>query len=131
VELIRLPFDWERMQRKAGGPLDPTELGRLKKFLADAQSVRVKVIVDLHNYGRYNDQTIGSASVSNEQFADFWQKLASAIKGSPALVGYGLMNEPHDMGGAGIWKAAAQAAWTRSAPLGPELFHVHGQPDQG
>jgi Ca2+-binding RTX toxin-like protein len=110
VELIRLPFDWERMQPKAGGPLDPTELGRLKKFLADAQSAGVKVIVDLHNYGRYYGKTIGSASVSNEQFADFWQKLAGAIKGSPALVGYGIMNEPHDMGGAGIWKAAAQAA---------------------
>ena len=27
-----------------------------------------------------------------------------------ALYGYGIMNEPHDMGGAGIWKSAAQAA---------------------
>ena len=110
AELIRLPFDWERMQPTAGGPLNPIELGRLKQFLADAHSVGVNVIVDLHNYGRYYGKTIGSGSVSNAQFADFWQKLAGAIKGSPALVGYGLMNEPHDMGGAGIWKAAAQAA---------------------
>jgi aryl-phospho-beta-D-glucosidase BglC (GH1 family) len=110
AELIRFPFDWERMQPTLGGPLDATELGRLKKFLADAHSVGVKVIVDLHNYGRYDGKTIGSAGVSNAQFADFWQKLASAIKGSPALVGYGLMNEPYNMGGAGIWKSAAQAA---------------------
>ena len=110
VDLVRLPFDWERMQPKLGGALDPAELGRLQKFLADAQSAGVKVIIDLHNYGRYNGQTIGSWGVSNQQFADFWQKLASAVKGSPALVGYGLMNEPHNMGGPGVWKSAAQAA---------------------
>jgi hypothetical protein len=110
AELIRLPFDWERMQPTAGGPLDPAELGRLKQFLADAHSVGVQVIVDLHNYGRYYGKTIGSSGVTNAQFADFWQKLAGAIKGSPALAGYGLMNEPYSMGGTGIWKSAAQAA---------------------
>jgi len=110
ADLIRLPFDWERMQPKLGGALDPNELGRLKQFLADAQTAGVKVIIDLHNYGRYNGHTIGSAGVSAQQFGDFWKKLATAVKDSPALVGYGLMNEPHNMGGAGIWKNAAQTA---------------------
>ena len=110
VELMRLPFGWERMQPTLGGALDPTELGHMKRFLADAHALGVKVIVDLHNFGRYDGQTIGSRGVSNAQFADFWKKLASAIEGSPAVVGYGIMNEPNHMGGAGIWKAAAQAA---------------------
>jgi Ca2+-binding RTX toxin-like protein len=111
VELIRLPFMWERMQPTLGGALATGEIGLLKQFLADAHSLGVKVIIDLHNYGRYGGQTIGSATgPTSAQFADFWHKLASAVKGSPALVGYDIMNEPHDMGGAGIWKGAAQAA---------------------
>lgn len=110
VELVRLPFKWERMQPTLGGPLSQEELARLKTFLADAHAQGVSVIIDLHNFGRYAGNPIGSASVSQQQFADFWSKLAAALKGSPALVGYDIMNEPHDMGGAGIWKAAAQMA---------------------
>jgi Ca2+-binding RTX toxin-like protein len=110
VQLIRLPFIWERMQPTLGGPLSSTELGYLKTFLADAHAAGVKVIVDLHNYGRYGGQTIGSDSVSYAQFADFWKKLATELKDMPALVGYDLMNEPHSMGGSQHWPAAAQAA---------------------
>ena len=110
VDLIRLPFTWERMQSSLNGPLDQAELGRLKQFLADANTVGVQVIIDLHNYGRYNGNPIGSSNVGPQEFADFWRKLASEIKGSPALVGYGLMNEPHDMPNNWVWKSAAQAA---------------------
>lgn len=109
VGLIRLPFTWERMQPTLGGGLDQTELGRLKTFLADAEAAGVDVIVDLHNYGRYNGVPIGSWGVGAHDLADFWQKLASEIKDSPALVGYGIMNEPHDMPYQGAWKTAAQA----------------------
>ena len=110
VQLIRLPFVWERMQPTLGGPLSSTELGYLKTFLADAHAAGVKVIIDLHNYGRYGGKTIGSESVSYAQFADFWKKLATELKDMPALAGYDLMNEPHSMGGAQHWPAAAQAA---------------------
>ena len=110
VSLIRLPFTWERMQPTLGGALSSTELGLLKRVLSDAASMGVSVIIDLHNYGRYGGNTIGSAQVSNAQFADFWAKLSGALVGSAGLVGLDIMNEPHDMGGAGRWKSAAQAA---------------------
>jgi aryl-phospho-beta-D-glucosidase BglC (GH1 family) len=110
VDLIRLPFTWERMQPHLGGALDQAEVGRLKTFLADAHALGVEVIVDLHNYGRYNGNPIGSWAVGPQDLADFWQKLATEIKGSPALVGYGIMNEPHDMPNDWVWKVAAQAA---------------------
>jgi Ca2+-binding RTX toxin-like protein len=108
--LIRLPFRWEHMQPKLGGALDANELGRMKTFLANAASLGMEVVIDLHNYGRYNGNVIGGGAVSYAQFADFWKKLATELKGSPALSGYDLMNEPHDMGGADRWPAAAQAA---------------------
>jgi aryl-phospho-beta-D-glucosidase BglC (GH1 family) len=111
VDLVRLPFTWERMQPKLGGELSSSELGLLKTFLSDAARLGMDVIIDLHNYGRYEGQPIGSAGgPTKEQFADFWSKLAGEIKGFSSLVGYDLMNEPHDMPSASAWKDAAQAA---------------------
>lgn len=108
VELVRLPIKWERMQTSPGGGLDPAELARLQKFLADADSLGVKVIVDLHNYGRYGGKVVGSAELPSTVLADFWQKMAVAIGDSPALLGYDLMNEPHDMNGGTSWKQSVQ-----------------------
>lgn len=110
VEFVRLPIKWERMQPSLGGELSTAELGRLKTFLANAEAAGVKVIVDLHNYGRYGGNVVGGDKVSAGAFADFWQKMATAIGGSPAVLGYDLMNEPHDMSGATSWKSSVQTA---------------------
>jgi endoglucanase len=110
LDLIRLPFSWERMQPTLGGALDPTELGRLQAFLSEAQARGMQVVVDMHNFGRYNGQTIGSAAVPITAFQDFWTKLAGALQGYTNIYGYDIMNEPHDMGDPTIWPAAAQAA---------------------
>ncbi|WP_300972966.1 cellulase family glycosylhydrolase [Sphingomonas sp. LHG3406-1] len=111
VDLIRVPFTWERMQPTLGGPLSATELGYLKTLLANAASLGMDVIIDCHNYGRYNGQPFGaSGGPTAAQFADFWTKLANEVKGYGSLVGYDLMNEPHDMPSPSAWKNAAQAA---------------------
>lgn len=110
VTLVRLPFTWERMQPKLGGALDAAELGRLKGFLDAAAAHGMKVVVDVHNYGRYDGAVIGSNAVPISAFADFWGKLAGALGNHPAIYGLGLMNEPHDLGGAKVWPTAAQAA---------------------
>ena len=110
MTLVRLPFNWERMQPTLGGPLDPTELGRLETFMNEAQARGIQVVVDLQNYGRYDGQTIGSAAVPISAFQDFWTKLAGALSGYSNIYGYDIMNEPHDMGDPTIWPAAAQAA---------------------
>lgn len=110
VELVRLPFTWERMQPTLGGPLDPAELSRLQSFLTDAAAHGMQVVLDLHNYGRYDGAVIGSAAVPVSAFQEFWGALAAAVQGYPAVHGYGLMNEPHDMGNAHVWPDAAQAA---------------------
>src|SRR5258708_3049254 len=81
IELVRLPFKWERMQPTLGGPLDTAELQRLTTFLSDAQARGVEVVLDAHDFGRYNGQVIGSTQAPIAAFADFWTKLATAVKG--------------------------------------------------
>jgi endoglucanase len=110
IDLIRLPFAWERMQPVLGGVLDPAELGRMTGVLDAAAERGMMVVIDLHNYARYDGQLIGSSAVPIAAFQNFWTRLASAVSDHPAIWGFGIMNEPHDMGGAQVWPTAAQAA---------------------
>jgi endoglucanase len=66
------------------------------------------VLLDPHNYARYNGNLIGSSQVPNSAFADFWSRLADAYKGN-AFVIFGLMNEPNTMP-TEQWVSAANAA---------------------
>lgn len=128
LNLIRLPIAWERAQPTIGGPLASGYISALKTFIQAANAQGIQVIVDVHNYGRYNPQwaqqattgvyfctegdgnVIGSAALPISAFADLWTKLATALAGTPGLAYYDIMNEPHDMGSASVWPSAAQAA---------------------
>jgi endoglucanase len=128
IVFIRLPVAWEKLQPTLYGPLNQTEIRNLKSFLDLAASRKMRVIVDIHNYGRYNPNwaadaaanygivavnsmsglVIGS-SLPIHAFEDLWTKLAGTLAGHAALGGYDIMNEPHDLG-TGVWPKAAQAA---------------------
>lgn len=129
IILIRLPIAWEKLQPTLNGSLNQTEIGKLKSFLDLVASRNMQVIVDIHNYGRYNPNwaadaaanygivavsstsglVIGSSSLPIAAFRDLWTKLAGALAGHAGLAGYDIMNEPHDLG-TGVWPNAAQAA---------------------
>ncbi|MCO7544143.1 glycoside hydrolase family 5 protein [Stutzerimonas nitrititolerans] len=108
LNLVRLPFLWERIQPQLDSALNATELARLVQSLDFADKHGVKVILDLHNYYRYYGKLIGSADVPIASFADVWRRLAIEVGDHPALSGYGLMNEPHNTNG--LWPEAALAA---------------------
>jgi len=108
MNLVRLPFSWERLQRSLNGGFDSTELARLKSFVATVTAAGTTVLIDPHNYARYNGKLIGSSEVPIGAFADFWSRLAAEFKGH-AKVMFGLMNEPHDMA-TETWVTAANAA---------------------
>jgi endoglucanase len=122
IRRLRLPLRWERLQPRLGQPLDEAELERVKTFVAWARQHDGKVILDIHNYGRYIvrrngkpreiiiDQRDGNeVRVTRHHFADLWRRLAQAFREEPAVHAYGLMNEPHDLGQSD-WKAISQAA---------------------
>jgi endoglucanase len=108
MNLVRLPFRWERLQPTLNQALDTAELTRLKDFVQKVTSSGVTVLLDPHNYARYKGSLIGSSAVPDSAFADFWSRLASEFK-SNSKVAFGLMNEPHTMP-TEQWLTSANAA---------------------
>jgi endoglucanase len=95
LNIIRLPFDWERLQPTMDGPLDQNYLSLIKDVVSYAASKGMTVDLDLNNFGLYYGQEIGSAAVPNSAFANIWSQLASAFASSPNVI-FGLMGEPYE-----------------------------------
>lgn len=114
LTLIRVPFRWERMQPVLYDALDTKYLNGLKRNVAWAQKHGAKIILDVHNYGRYHGKVIGvSPDVPISAFTDLWVRLSNEFKDELAVYAYDLMNEPHGMGsGENDWKVISQAAVT-------------------
>lgn len=105
---IRLPFKWERLQPTLGQPFNATYLANLRSVVAAANAEGLQVILDPHNYARFNGAVVGSGGLSNAQFAEFWTRLATEFRDNPQLI-FGLMNEPNSMS-TEAWLSAANAA---------------------
>ena len=80
MEVVRLPFLWERMQHIQLGPLDAAELGRLDDVVNYATGKGLKIEIEPHNYGYGFGALIGSAQTPDSSFADFWGKLGVPLQ---------------------------------------------------
>lgn len=116
MNLVRLPFLWERLQPTLYTTLDPVELQRLTTFVNATTAKGVTVLIDPHNYGRYRQQVVGSTGVPHSAFGDFWSRLATTFKGNPKVI-FGLMNEPYGMATEN-WVGAANEAIRRIRATG-------------
>jgi len=58
LTLVRLPFDWERVQNQALGPLSEPDIAGLMSVLDVAWRTEQLVILDMHNFGRYYDNPL-------------------------------------------------------------------------
>jgi hypothetical protein len=118
IEVVRVPFRWERLQPSLGQPLDAKELDRLTEMVDRIAEVGMVAIPSAFNYGAYwlNDETcgcgrrtpIGSAAVTIDHFVDLWTRLSEAFEGSSSVVAYGIMGEPVGMSGPEVWEEASQ-----------------------
>jgi endoglucanase len=124
LTLIRIPVLWERLQPTLNGGLDSVNLNALKQDITWASNAGCKVVIDIHNYARrklneggtWNEYIIdvsygGTVKVPRAAFGDLWRRLSIEFKNNATVYAYGLMNEPHDMGGAN-WKTISQAGLT-------------------
>src|ERR1700687_2972290 len=113
LSLVRLMLRWERLQPALRGPLDSNYLAGVRNNIAWAKAHGDKVILDIHNYGRYkltengvsNTYTLdnvygGVVKVAGADLADLWIRLSDEFRDEAAVYAYDLMNEAHDMGNA-------------------------------
>lgn len=111
-ELFRLAISWERIQPVLHGPLSEEFLGHLRDNIrwAKAAGANSKVIIDIHNYAKYDQVPIDTpGGPTTADFADLWVRLSDAFRDEPAVYAYGLMNEPAYVGYE-EWYAISQAA---------------------
>ncbi|MBN2804810.1 MAG: glycoside hydrolase family 5 protein [Deltaproteobacteria bacterium] len=106
MNTVRLPFKWERLQPELNGEFDEKEFNRLKTTAYTLRKDRAKVILDCHNYARYNGKLIG-VDLPDEAMADLWRRLALEFKDYPEFI-FGIMNEPYNM---------STEAWVKAANL--------------
>jgi len=109
MNFFRLPFRWERLQPTLNGDFDSTYLGYIDSFVKYATGKGAYVLLDPHNYARYNNAIIGQG-VPASAFGDFWNRLATYYKSNNRVV-FGLMNEPNTMQ-TELWLSDANVAIT-------------------
>lgn len=121
MNVFRLPFRWERLQRTLEGDFDSGELTALRTIVSAAKREGADIILDPHNYARYGEDIIGSDEVPNEAFADFWSRLADQFVDDDKII-FGLMNEPSQLGDNGTenWLESANAAIAAIRETGAE-----------
>lgn len=107
IRTIRLPMWWPRLQPDIWGALSEPHAAELEAFLRLARSLHVRVILDLHHFGRRDGAVLGTAALPIAALVDFWARMARRFAGQAH--GFDLMNEPHDMPTPQVWPTAAQA----------------------
>lgn len=134
MNIIRLPFRWERLQRATNAALHSTELGRLHGFVSATTGKGVYVILEPHNFARYfpdpgNFQTSTQGLVGsyypNSVFSNFWWRVADIYKTNDHVI-FNLMNEPNSMP-TEQWVSAANSAIAGIRAAGStNVIHVPG-----
>ncbi|WP_455874349.1 glycoside hydrolase family 5 protein [Rhizobium yanglingense] len=109
MNIVRLPFLWERLQPELGQALNDAELQRIKDTVALLRKHEMTAILDPHNYAQYKKTQVGTPPATTLAFADFWTRLASEFANQDDVI-FGLMNEPHDIA-SDKWLSAANAAF--------------------
>eukprot|EP00041_Stephanoeca_diplocostata_P012587 m.210680 g.210680 ORF g.210680 m.210680 type:complete len:381 (-) comp19015_c0_seq2:121-1263(-) len=102
MNIVRLPFLWERIQPILNGPLDASYSKLIDELVQYAvEDANISILLDVHNYARYRGSVIGESggNVTTADFADLWSRLAARYGSSDtaAPILFGLMNEPHGM----------------------------------
>lgn len=107
VNAIRLPVRWERVQRELFAELNTQEMNAISKTLDLARDRGICLILDIHNYGLYNGEPVGSSNVPVDAFHDLWLRIADELD-DPQYLALDLMNEPFKLDIA-TWGEVAQS----------------------
>ncbi|EMD41942.1 glycoside hydrolase family 5 protein [Gelatoporia subvermispora B] len=123
ANLYRIPFAWQLMTPTLGGTIDSSFFSTYDTTVQAAlnSGPNVYVIVDLHNYARWNGEIIGQGGPTNAQFASIWTQIAAEY-GSNERIIFGIMNEPHDLPSVETWSDTLQYVVTQVRAAGSQNF---------
>lgn len=126
VRTCRLPIAWERLQPALGGPLAEGEFARLRACLDAALAAGVRAIPALWGHGNYllgrDDGSVvyrWLTLADGDLLADFWSRLAGALRAHRGVAAWDLLNEPclggeatpaGWLGGEAVWGRLGQRA---------------------
>lgn len=125
-KIVRVPFTWERLQPTLNGALNTTYLGYINENITWAQENGLQVLLDIHNYGKYNDNPIKSAEVPQSAYLDFLDKIAQEWAGNETVWGIDIMNEPNGMVVATNTSNYQTSDWTTIAQAGINQLRSSG-----
>jgi endoglucanase len=100
LKTFRLPFKMERIVTRDGDNVafrNTADITNIDAFVNKVTAAGGTVILDPHNYARFNGAKIGEAGFPIEFFKNFWVLLANRYKSNPRVI-FGIMNEPHGVG---------------------------------
>lgn len=109
LNAFRLPVAWQYLvNNKQGGPLYDIYFANFHKLMQGCLDTGALCIIDIHNYGRWDNAIIGQGGPSNDAFSNLWSQLAKKYVGSKNAA-FGIINEPHDLN-IDMWADTVQAA---------------------
>lgn len=114
VEVIRVPFQLNRLQPKAGGKLNPAYVQDLQSIIAKDSAAGAMTVLDPQGFGFYDidgkADDILADPVAGDDYLDMMTRIAKTF--GTENVAIGLMNEPHsgaDTAYAALWNRAIAA----------------------
>ncbi|KAF7983588.1 hypothetical protein HWV62_20478 [Athelia sp. TMB] len=142
VNIFRIPFAWQLMTPILGGSIDETWFATFDATVQSALTASTSpyVILDLHNYARWNGGIIGQGGPTNDQFANLWSQIATKYASDDKIIvgssfsfvsvctahtkQFGIMNEPHDLPSLSEWATSVQAAITAIRAAGAKTQYI-------
>ncbi|KIO28959.1 glycoside hydrolase family 5 protein, partial [Tulasnella calospora MUT 4182] len=119
MNTFRLPVGWQFLTPTLGGTLDATNWEKYDALMQTCLNTGAYCIIDIHNYARWNGDIVGQSNgaVTNAHFVSLWTQIATKYA-SNSRIGFGLMNEPHDLLDVNIWAATVQEVVTAIRNVG-------------
>lgn len=124
--MYRVPFAWQLATPTLGGSINTTWLEEYDSVVTPALNAGAYVIIDCHNYARWNGGIINQGGPTTAQFTSLWSQLATHYASQSRII-FGIMNEPHDLT-VSEWIPVVQAAVTaiRGAGANSQLILMPG-----
>jgi endoglucanase len=107
LKVIRLQIAWGNLQSSLDGSLNASYLADINTEIDRIHAAGMTTILDLHNSGRWPNETGGSGSsyvwggaggnnITEEQATNIWVQLSNQFKDNSGVIAYDIMNEPYE-----------------------------------